>query len=270
MIISASDIHKSFGSLHVLKGVDLEVRKGDSIRVFVELTARETGALDPQMIEDKLVFRLESGVEQRVRLQAYVWDAEKLTDLVVSRDTTIDTRIPIIIYGRGLRVDSGAVLTLRGTTLYFHDGAGIDVYGQLRTEDCVFRGDRLDHMFDYLPYDRVSGQWRGLWFAPSSTGNTLRRTEIRNAMTAVCLSDSAESDDTKLRLQMSHCIVHNAKGHGIVSYHSNLALNYCQLTNTLVAVVSLIIVHWHSSTHFPPIAVPPCALWLMVTSPLCA
>lgn len=212
---------------------DLEVRKGDSLRVFVELTSPETNQLEPQVVADDLLFLLESGVEQRVRLQAYVWDAEKLTDLVVSRDTTIDTRIPIIIYGRGLRVDSGAVLTLRGTTLYFHDGAGIDVYGQLRTEDCVFRGDRLDHMFDYLPYDRVSGQWRGLWFAPSSTGNTLRRTEIRNAMTAVCLSDSAESDDTQLRLQMSHCIVHNAKGHGIVSYHSNLALNYCQLTNTL-------------------------------------
>ncbi|MBQ5510460.1 MAG: DUF4982 domain-containing protein, partial [Prevotella sp.] len=35
--------------------------------------------------------------------------------------------------------------------LYFHDKAGIDVYGTLVTQDVQLRGDRLDHMFDYLP-----------------------------------------------------------------------------------------------------------------------
>lgn len=212
---------------------DLEVRKGDSLRVFVELTSPETHQLEPQQVADDLLFQLESGVEQRVRLQAWAWDAVKLTDYVVSRDTTIDSRVPIIIYGNGLRVDSGAVLKLRGTTLFFHDRAGLDVYGRLEAENCVMRGDRLDRMFDYLPYDRVSGQWRGLWFAPSSTGNLLQETEIRNATTAVWLADSAAMDSTQLRLKMSHCIVHNAKGHGVVSYHSNVALDYCQLTNTL-------------------------------------
>ena len=212
---------------------DLEVRKGDSLRIFVELTSPETHQLEPQMVIDDLLFQLESGVEQRVRLEAWAWDAVKMTDLVVSRDTTIDTRVPIILYGNGLRIDSGAVLTLRGTTLYFHDRAGIDVYGRLVAEDCVMRGDRLDRMFDYLPYDRVSGQWRGLCFASSSTGNMLSNTEIRNAMTAVMLADSAAMDTTQLRLQMSHCIIHNAKGHGLVSYNSNVALDYCQLTNTL-------------------------------------
>jgi hypothetical protein len=212
---------------------DLEVRKGDSLRIFVELTSPETHQLEPQMVIDDLLFQLESGVEQRVRLEAWAWDAVKMTDLVVSRDTTIDTRVPIILYGNGLRIDSGAVLTLRGTTLYFHDRAGIDVYGRLVAEDCVMRGDRLDRMFDYLPYDRVSGQWRGLCFASSSTGNMLSNTEIHNAMTAVMLADSAAMDTTQLRLQMSHCIIHNAKGHGLVSYNSNVALDYCQLTNTL-------------------------------------
>lgn len=212
---------------------DLEVRKGDSLRIFVELTAPESHQSEPQLVIDDLLFQLESGVEQKVRLLAWTWDAIKLTDLVICRDTIIDTRIPIIIYGNGLRVNSGAVLTLCNTTLYFHDGAGIDIYGQLKTKDCVFRGDRLDCMFPYLPYDRVSGQWRGLWFAPSSTGNSLFNTEIRNAMTGIFLADSATIDTNDLRLQMSYCTVHNIKGHGLVSYHSNVAFDHCQLTNTL-------------------------------------
>ena len=219
----------------------LEVRKGDSIRVFVELTAPATNRVEPQQVSDNLVFHLESGVEQRVRLQAWAWDAVKVADLVVSSDTLIESVHPLVFYGSGIRVDSGAVLTLRGTTLYFHDRAGIDVYGRLKAENTVMRGDRLDHMFDYLPYDRVSGQWRGVWFAPSSAvGNTLVDTEIRNAEKALVLSDSAAMDTTAQRLTMTRCIVHNAKGHGIVAYGSNIGLYYCQLSNTLGDCLSLV------------------------------
>ena len=211
---------------------NLEVRKGDSIRVFVELTPPENKQQEPQLVQDDLVFLLESGVEQRVRLRAYAWDAISVTNLTVSNDTVIESVRPVIVYGDGIVVDSGAVLTLRNTVLYFHDKAGIRVRGTLNTEHVLMRGDRLDHMFDYLPYDRVSGQWRGLSFEKSSMGNVLTDTEIRNAMTAIMI-DSAAVDSTVLRLSMTRCIVHNAKGHGVVSHHSHIALHYCQLTNTM-------------------------------------
>ena len=210
---------------------DLEVRKGDSIRVFVELTAAETRQTDPQLIEDDLVFSLESGAEQKVHLRSYAWDAVQVKNLVITKDTLIESDKPIVIYGDGIKVDSGAVLTLRNTTLYFHDGAGMAVRGTLKTENVVMRGDRLDHMFDYLPYDRVSGQWRGIVFEKPSVDNVLTDTEIRNAMTAVRL-DSAALDSAVQRLTMTRCVVHNAKGGGVVSINSNIGLYYCQLTNT--------------------------------------
>ena len=210
---------------------DLEVRKGDSIRVFVELMAAETRQTDPQLIEDDLVFSLESGAEQKVHLRSYAWDAVQVKDLVITKDTLIESDKPIVIYGDGIKVDSGAVLTLRNTTLYFHDGAGMAVRGTLKTENVVMRGDRLDHMFDYLPYDRVSGQWRGIVFEKPSVDNVLTDTEIRNAMTAVRL-DSAALDSAVQRLTMTRCVVHNAKGGGVVSINSNIGLYYCQLTNT--------------------------------------
>ena len=40
---------------------DVEIRKNDSIRVFVELTSPENGKQEPQLLEDELVFLLESG-----------------------------------------------------------------------------------------------------------------------------------------------------------------------------------------------------------------
>ena len=200
-------------------GSDFEVRKGDSILVFVEVTTRENHVQEPQLLEDNIIFTLENGEQQRVNLRTYSWDALKMNNLVVSRDTVINSRVPIILYGQGIHVDEGATLTLLDTELYFHDGAGIDVCGQLQATGCLFRGDRLDRMFDYLPYDRISGQWRGISIASSSKYNTLADCEIRNAW------DAMVCDSTYL--QMSNTIVHNNRGTGLTARNSVVVLDYC-------------------------------------------
>ena len=216
---------------------DLEVRGGDSIRVFVELTAAENGLDEPQLTEDDLLFHLESGVVQRVCLSAWAWDAVCMDSLVVSRDSLISSRKPIMVYG-DIRVDSTATLTIRSTRLFFHDKAGIDVYGTLLLDSVLLRGDRLDNMFDYLPYDRVSGQWRGVHFFPSSTRNVLKNSEIRNATHAL-LVDSAALDTLEVRLAMDHCIVHNSKGAGLKAFNAFITLSYCQFTNMLEDCISV-------------------------------
>ena len=201
-----------------------EVRKGDSLLVFVEVTTRENHALAPQLIEDNLLFTLESGIVQCVNLRTYSWDAQKVQALLVRRDTVIESSVPLLVYD-SISVDSGATLTLRNTELYFHDGAGINVRGQLMAEGCLFRGDRLDHMFDYLPYDRISGQWRGIRIERSSGYNQLTNCVIRNAQDAV-VCDSTQ-------LAMTGCVVHNSKGAGIRGTNADITLSYCMLTNTL-------------------------------------
>ena len=210
---------------------DLEVRRGDSILVFVELTSAETAQAEPKLIEDDLVFQLESGVEQKVNLRAWSWDVVKMYDIVVQGEQTIESATPIIIYG-GITVPEGTRLNLRNTTFYFHDGAGINCYGDLIIENCVLRGDRLDRMFDYLPYDRVSGQWKGIHLYESSMTARLSNTEIRNAENALVL-DSATLDTDNIRLGMGNCIIHNAEGYGLKTVNSNVYIANCQFTNTL-------------------------------------
>jgi hypothetical protein len=137
------------------------------------------------------------------------------------------------VYG-GLRVDSTVTLTIRNTTMYFHDGKGIEVYGRLVTDSVVMRGDRLDYMFDYMPYDRVSGQWGqtgGVVIRSSSTNNILRATEIRNAGKFGIVCDSAAFDDQVYRLYMERCVVHNCAGAGVVSFNANIRLYQCLVSN---------------------------------------
>lgn len=217
---------------------DLEIRRNDSILVFVELTSVETAQPDPKLIEDDLIFSLESGVEQKVNLRAWSWDAVKMYDVVVEGEQTIESATPIIIYG-GITVPEGRRLNLRNSTLYFHDGAGIECYGDLIIENCVLRGDRLDRMFDYLPYDRVSGQWKGIHLYETAMTARLSHTEIRNAENALVL-DSAAIDETQVRLGMGGCIIHNAEGYGLKSVNSNIYISECQFTNTLKDCVLIV------------------------------
>ena len=215
---------------------DVEIRKNDSVRVFVELTAPVNAAEGPQFIEDELVFGLESGVEQRVNLNAYAWNATILRNVVISGDTLIDgTEKPVVVYGQ-MKVDSMATLRIApGTTLYFHGDAGIDVYGRLLSEgtadnNIVLRGDRTDRMFDYLPYDMVSGQWRGIRLHSSSYGNSITYTDIHSTFDGI-VCDS--SDVSQLKLRMYGSIVHNCQGDGLRVVAGKVEAGNCQLTNTL-------------------------------------
>ena len=208
---------------------DVEIRRNDSILVFVELTPGEMGQLEPTLLEDDLLFQMESGVEQKVCLQAWVWDAMKLYSPVITQDSLIESSVPIVVFGN-MRVEEGATLTIRNTTLYFHDESGLDVHGTLYMEDCVLRGDRLDDMFSYLPYDRVSGQWNGVMINETSKGNRFVRTEIRNGCYGV-ICDSAALDLDQYRLEMENCIVHNCSGAGVAAINAYVRLDHCQLTN---------------------------------------
>lgn len=220
---------------------DLEIRNKDSVFVNVELTSPLTNQLDPQLIEDDLVFRLESGVEQKINLNAYSWDADILRSPVISHDTLIVSDRPIVIYGN-MRIDSLATATVApGTTLYFHSGAGIDVYGRLVAEgtpdkNIIFRGDRTDRMFDYLPYDMVSGQWNGIRFHSSSYDNTFNYADVHSTFNGI-VCDS--SDVSRLKLKLYNSIVHNCQGYGLRSVNSVVDVRNSQLSNTLKDCVAI-------------------------------
>lgn len=204
---------------------DFEIRKEDSIRVFVELTAPQTEKDTPQRIEDFLVFALENGREQPMKISAYSWKAVLYNDeLVVKEDMVIDERRPVV-FQKGIVINQGATLQLSHTQFYFHDGAGIVVNGRLVADSCLFRGDRLDRMFPYLPYDRVSGQWKGI-FIHSSADNSLQDCEIRSSYTGISCDDNSS-------LSLLRCTIHNCKGVGLEVDNSHATLDSCRITNTL-------------------------------------
>ena len=214
---------------------DFEVRRRDSLIVRIEVTLPHFGDTATHTEEDALVFTLESGVAQRVPLSASGLDAIFMRGHVVEADTMLTGSQPIVVYD-SLVVAPAATLTIAsGTTLYFHDGAGLKVRGRLLAQGTleapvVLRGDRTDHMFDYLPYDRLPSRWEGLTIATSSYSNELDYVDLHGACFGVaCDSSSLEQSTIVLR----NCRIHNVGGHGISAQHVQLTAVNCEVSNTL-------------------------------------
>lgn len=214
---------------------NIEVRKGDSIRVFVEITTTLNGNDEPTLVEDNLVFSLESGAEQKVNLRAFSWDALSIDSLSITSDTTIASTKPILI-AKGITVAEGATLTINAPTkLYFHAGKGIEVAGRLIVEgtpanNVVMRGDRTDRMFDYLPYDRVSGQWGGIAIRESSQANIVRYADIHSGSYGI-VCDSAAIDTISPRLTIDCSTIHNVSGNGVEANNSYVKITNSQISN---------------------------------------
>ncbi len=223
---------------------DIEVRNNDSIRVFVEVTSPDNGSELYKELDDNLIFRLESGVEQVVNLNAFAWKADMVRNLEVKSDTIIDTTVSgraLVVYG-GITVDSLATLTIApGTTIYFHDDAGIDVKGKLicqgtADKNITLRGDRLDDILKDLPYDRMSGRWQGIHFYEGSYENIIEYTDLHSGYDAV-VCDS--SDVSRRKLTVNSSTIHNCDGWGILSYNSNVYVANTQITNAYCGCVAV-------------------------------
>ena len=218
---------------------DIQVLKKDSIFVFIKLNAPLQASTKPQNISDAIIFTLESGVQQRVEIEACSMNADKLKGKVLEGNhifTSDDT--PRIIYD-SLVVDENASLCVKeGTTLYFHNGASLIVRGELKLEGTLkrpvtIRGDRLDNMFDYLPYDRLENQWGGILLQPTCKGCTINHADIHSGNFGI-ICDSIEG-----KLDITNSVIHNVAGYGLYLKDSDALVANTQISNAKQDCVSI-------------------------------
>lgn len=221
---------------------DFDVRRRDSIIVRIEVTMPTHDEDTVFSATDRLLFTLESGIRQTATIVAYGMNADFQHGWVITKDTTLTPRRPIVIYD-SLVVAKDVTLTLEaGTQLLFHEGAGIDVRGRLVAhgtleQPVVLRGDRTDHIFDYLTYDRLPSRWQGMRLYPESADNQLDYLDLHSGCYGI-LCDSALADTLKLRL--TNCRIHNIGGDGLRVKAARVEAVNTEISNTLGHCVSLI------------------------------
>lgn len=211
---------------------NVEVLGSDSLFCFVEVTVNPQDNDNPVVIDDQIVFTLESGVRQVVNLQAWGQDAIILKDYKVTEDETLTANRPYLIRGV-LTIDSLAELTIApGASLYFHANSYIDCYGSIYADGeegvITFRGNRTDRILPYMPYDRLDNQWLGIYLNEQSHDNYFNNVDIHSGNYGIIGTDTAT---TEIKLEMYNSVIHNVGGDGLYLTNCLATVANTQISN---------------------------------------
>lgn len=226
-------------------GEEFEVRGEDSLFVRVEVKLPEGGVDDVVHYEDDLLFTLESGVQQRVKLIADGQDVFTLKGEVFLSDTTLKAGRPYLIYD-SLVVPKDVTLTLEpGVCLMFHDSTSLHVRGRLMAEGTlekpiIFRGDRLDRLFDDLPYDNTPNRWGGIHFYGESYDNVMTQCDVHSGQYGVRLDSLYGEADGEMALVLTNSVIHNVDGRAFDAKDSHARVVGTQISNSLGHTVCLL------------------------------
>ncbi len=211
---------------------NIEIRAKDSAYVFVQVFINP--AKDSLLVMDSINFKL-NGNLQKVKLEAWGQNINLINRAVLNTQTW-NIGKPYVIYDTVL-VDSSAILTInQGTTVYFHRNALLVVEGTLLINGTldnpvVLRGDRLD-IANYsppLPYDKIPGQYGGIWIMNSSVLSKFNYATIRNGTTGIIVGALRQAGQAVLEL--SNCKLENHSFAGIFAFNAKITAYNCLIDN---------------------------------------
>lgn len=219
---------------------NVEIRPNDSIYVFVEATLPANGKLGPLEVKNILDFTT-LGVTRSVVLTADGLDVVRVKALAIDTDTRFTADRPYQVFD-SIVVAEGATLTIdAGAHLYFHDKSELVVRGSLKVNGTPERpvnltGDRTGNVVASIPFELMSGQWGGVYFAPTSGDNMLTNASVRNTTYGVVV-DSIPSTPERPALYLLNCQIHNSAGYVLQAAHSAVTAIGTELTDAANGVV---------------------------------
>lgn len=224
---------------------NIEIRAKDSIFIFVEATIPENGANNPVDILAHIEF-LTNGVSSKMPVKVTAQDAVRLRgDVRYSADTSLNPDKPIHVFD-SLVVEDGATLTLpAGTGLYFHDDARIVVHGTLHVDGSPEKpvnmtGHRTGFVAADIPYEIMSGQWKGIEFTQTSRANRIAHASIRNTTTGLTITEASSNEDGIPALTLINSQVRNSQGYIIDAIHSDIFAAGCELADASEGILHLV------------------------------
>ena len=204
----------------------------DSMYIFVEATLPYQHTPNVRLLKDSILFSVNNN-QQAIILQAFAQDAVIMRGETISKDTTIQEERPILIYD-SLCIAPNTRLTLSaGSKLYFHHQAYLSVRGQLNVagtmdNPVLFRGDRTDRLFSYLPYDRLPGQWGGIILERESSGNVIQHADIHGGEFGIrCIGNNHED----IQLTLEHSVITQVNLNGLACINSKAVIGNCEISN---------------------------------------
>ncbi len=213
---------------------DVVLKSNDSLYVFVEVTVDEQNSNMLTFIEDAIIFTV-NNQQQKVSLTAHSQDVVVFNKKIIDNDTVFAADKPYLIYNY-LRIAEGKTLTLEpGVKLYFHQGADLQVGGNLVAvgtyeNPISLRGDRLDKINDSAetPYAYLPGQWGSVYLEWENGYHEIRNVSISGATNGVLISGSTIN---RPKLEMENTSIHSCQLNGIYAKNADISVVNTEISN---------------------------------------
>ena len=217
----------------------IQLNGGDSLFVFIRTKIDPTHQNNPVLVSDQLCFHLSNGAAQQVELEAYGQDVTRIRPIEKARRDTLNAHFtaekPYLIFDtlvihEDLTMDAGA-------TLYMHKGACIYALGSVqangtKSQPVVIRGDRIDRLFDSVPYAYAGGSWNGIYMQPDDASKTyhLQYVDILSGNIGLyCYNDGKAA--LLPNLTVDGCRIHNHTLYGLVLINMNAKVTNTEISN---------------------------------------
>lgn len=230
---------------------NIEIRGGDSLFVFINVLIDPQSSATPVLVSDVLYF-IVNGNRQQVTLEAYGQDAVILRSQkrIAHYDNYCFTADrPYLIYDT--MVVHGDVEFRPSARLYFHLGASLYVAGNVKAqgtlaEPILLRGDRLDNLFDSVPYLYAAGQWDGVYLLPDRSLDSvcydLNYVDVLGGNIGLyCRNDQAS--------RLPYLNLHNSRIHNHALYGLVLQNTNAEVVNTEISNCASYCVYLAGGTH---------------------
>ena len=215
----------------------IQINGNDSMFVFIRVKIDNTHQNTPLLLTNQIHFHLHNGNTQTVHLEAYAQEVIRIgykgcgrTNMATYHFTATK---PYLIFDT--LVVNGSITMDAGTTIYMHNGACIYGLGDMTCNGrldapILIRGDRLDQLFDSVPYLYASGSWNGIYLQTESNNNyELHYVDILSGNVGLyCMGINKNNMPT---LSMDGCRIHNHAMYGLVLLNTNASVSNTEISN---------------------------------------
>ena len=218
---------------HVLN--DEVLLGNDSLLILIDIKVSYQNENLPQLVKDSIIITWNKNV-QDIKLIAWGQDVVKIEEETIC-DRTFTHHRPYFI-SNVLSLQENCTLTIeKGTKIYFGNHALMQIYGTLYAvgnadSNIVFTNSRFDN-----DYKNISGQWQGIRFMNSSTGNEMSYVTISNAEVGIQMLPQT-SLETPILL-INNTKIFNMSETGILTQSTNI-----KVINSLIYNCKKLIEHF--------------------------
>ena len=212
---------------------NLQINGGDSLFVFIRVEIDPTGVNNPLLVTDQLHFHLANGTTQDVELEAYGQDVTRIGKGVKTGDFTFTNTRPYLLLDT--LIIKGKMSIEAGATIYMHSGACLFALADVEANGTLdapilIRGDRLDRLFDSVPYLYAGGSWNGIYLESDKPQNYhFNYVDILSGNIGLYCYNEGKSGLSQL--MMNGCRIHNHALYGLVLINTDALVTNTEISN---------------------------------------